>query len=59
MVARASEFAGRVEQEVVARQQAEEQVEQQRKRAEQAEAEVEQLKAKLREMGVDPDTVDI
>ncbi len=53
------ELAAALQQEVVARQQAEEQVEQQRQRAEQAEAEVEQLKAKLREMGVDPGTVDI
>jgi Uma2 family endonuclease len=50
------ELAEALQQEVVARQQAEEQVEQQRQRAEQAEAEVEQLKAKLREMGVDPST---
>ena len=60
------ELAEALQQEVGARQQAEEQVEQERQRAEQerqraeqAEAEVEQLKAKLREMGVDPDTVDI
>ena len=58
------ELAEALQQEVVARQQAEEQVEQERQRAEQerqraeqAEAEVEQLKAKLREMGVVPDTV--
>ncbi len=57
------ELAEALQQEVVARQQAEEQAEQQRQRAEQerqraeqAEAEVEQLKAKLREMGVEPDT---
>jgi Uma2 family endonuclease len=50
------ELAEALQQEVVARQQAEEQVEQERQRAEQAEAEVEQLKAKLREMGVDPST---
>ncbi|MBF2016464.1 MAG: Uma2 family endonuclease [Rivularia sp. T60_A2020_040] len=40
-------------------QQAEEQVEQERQRAEQAEAQVEQLKAKLRELGVEPNTGDI
>jgi Uma2 family endonuclease len=50
------ELAEALQQEVVARQQAEEQVEQERQRAEQAEVEVEQLKAKLREMGVDPST---
>ena len=50
------ELAEALQQEVVARQQAEEQAEQQRQRAEQAEAEVEQLKAKLRELGVEPDT---
>ena len=50
------ELAEALQQEVVARQQAEEQLEQERQRAEQAEAEVEQLKAKLREMGVDPNT---
>lgn len=51
------ELAVALQQEVVARRQAEEQVEQERQRAEQAEAEVEQLKAKLREMGVDPNSV--
>ncbi|MGB3650473.1 MAG: Uma2 family endonuclease [Rivularia sp. (in: cyanobacteria)] len=50
------ELAEALQQEVVARQQAEELLEQQRQRAEQAEAEVEQLKAKLRELGVEPDT---
>ncbi len=50
------ELAEALQQEVVTRQQAEEQAEQQRQRAEQAEAEVEQLKAKLRELGVEPDT---
>ncbi|WP_414624513.1 Uma2 family endonuclease [Calothrix sp. CCY 0018] len=56
------ELAAALQQEVVARRQAEEQVEQERQRAEQqrqraelAEAEVEQLKAKLREMGAYPD----
>ena len=52
------ELAEALQQEVVARQQAEEQVEQERQRAEEAEAQLEQLKAKLREMGVDPDTVE-
>ncbi|MGB6295724.1 MAG: Uma2 family endonuclease [Rivularia sp. (in: cyanobacteria)] len=52
------ELAVALQQEVVARRQAEEQVEQERQRAEQAEAEVEQLKAKLREMGVEPNSVD-
>ena len=50
------ELALALQQEIVARQQAEEQLEQERQRAEQAEAEVEQLKAKSREMGVDPNT---
>ncbi|MBV6625561.1 MAG: Uma2 family endonuclease [Rivularia sp. (in: Bacteria)] len=57
------ELVQALQQEVVARQQAEEQAEQERQRAEQerqraeqAEAEVKQLKAKLREMGVDPNT---
>ncbi len=52
------ELAEALQQEVLARQQAEEQIQQERQRAEQAEAEVEQLKAKLRELSVDPDTVD-
>ncbi len=52
------ELAEALLSEVVARRQAEQQVEQERQRAEQAEAEVEQLKAKLREMGVEPDTLD-
>ncbi|MEL6166346.1 MAG: Uma2 family endonuclease [Cyanobacteria bacterium J06628_3] len=47
------EFAEALQQEVVARKQAESQVEQERQRAEEAEAQLEQLKAKLREMGVD------
>jgi Uma2 family endonuclease len=34
-------------------------LQQERQRAEKAEAEVEQLKAKLRQLGVDPDTVDL
>ena len=50
------ELAEALQQEVVARREAEEQLEQERQRAEQAEAEVEQLKAKLREMGIDPNT---
>ncbi len=52
------ELAEALQQEVVARQQAESQLEQERQRAEEAEAQLEQLKAKLREMGVDPDTVE-
>ena len=52
------ELAEALHQEVVARQQAESQLEQERQRAEEAEAQLEQLKAKLREMGVDPDTVE-
>ncbi|MEA5596474.1 Uma2 family endonuclease [Rivularia sp. UHCC 0363] len=52
------ELAEALQQEVLARQQAEEQIQQERQRADQAEAEVEQLKAKLRELGLDPDTVD-
>ncbi|MGF1672446.1 MAG: Uma2 family endonuclease [Rivularia sp. (in: cyanobacteria)] len=52
------ELAAALQQEVLARQQAEEQVEQERQRAEQAEAQVEQLKAKLRELGVEPNTKD-
>jgi len=42
------ELAQALQQEMLARQQAEE-------RAEQAQSQVEQLKAKLRELGVDPD----
>jgi Uma2 family endonuclease len=42
-------------QEVVARQQAEEQAEQERQRAEQAQLQIEQLKERLRALGVDPD----
>ncbi|WP_322745399.1 hypothetical protein [Plectonema radiosum] len=34
-------------------------LQQELQRAERAEAELEQLKAKLRELGVDPDTVDL
>ncbi|MEB3217447.1 MAG: Uma2 family endonuclease [Nostocales cyanobacterium 94392] len=52
------ELAAALQQEVVARQQAEEQVKQERQRAEQAEAQVEQLKARLRELGVEPETGD-
>lgn len=50
------ELAQALRQEVVARQQAEEQAETERQRAEQAQAEVEKLKAKLRSLGVDVDT---
>lgn len=59
------ELAEALRQEVVARQQAEEQAqqerqraEQERQRAEQAESQVEQLKAKLRSLGVDPDAIE-
>ena len=52
------ELAEALQQEVVARQQAEEQLEQERQRAEEAEAQLEELKAKLRKMGIDPDTVE-
>ena len=50
------ELAEALQQEVVARQQAESQLEQERQRAEEAEAQLNQLKAKMREMGVDPNT---
>jgi multidrug efflux pump subunit AcrA (membrane-fusion protein) len=52
------ELAEALQQEVLARQQAEEQAEQARQRAEQAEAQVEQLKARLRSLGVDPDAIE-
>lgn len=65
------ELAAALQQETVARQQAQEQAEQERQRAEQerqraeqerqraeqAQLQVEQLKAKLRSLGVDPDTL--
>ncbi|MBW4642730.1 MAG: Uma2 family endonuclease [Goleter apudmare HA4340-LM2] len=57
------ELAAALQQEVVARQQAEERAEQERQRAEQerqraehAQLQIEQLKEKLRSLGVDPDT---
>jgi predicted RNA-binding protein associated with RNAse of E/G family len=45
-------------QEVLTRQQAEEQAEQERQRAEQAELQVRQLKERLRSLGVNPDAID-
>ncbi|MGJ5628247.1 Uma2 family endonuclease [Nostoc sp. CALU 1950] len=51
------ELAQALRQEVLARQQAEELVEQERQRAEQAELQIEQLKARLRSLNVDPDTI--
>ncbi|MBR8840063.1 MAG: Uma2 family endonuclease [Stigonema ocellatum SAG 48.90 = DSM 106950] len=47
-----------LQQEVLARQQAEERAEQERLRAEQAEAFVEKLKARLAALGVDPNTLE-
>ncbi len=44
-------------QEVLARQQAEALAEQERQRAEQAESQIEKLKARLRSLNVDPDTI--
>ncbi|BAY76104.1 hypothetical protein NIES25_25530 [Nostoc linckia NIES-25] len=44
-------------QEVLARQQAEERAEQERQRAEEAQLEIERLKAKLRSLNIDPDTI--
>ncbi|QLE39344.1 Uma2 family endonuclease [Nostoc sp. C052] len=52
------ELAQALRQEVLARQQAEELVEQERQRAEQAELQIEQLKARLRSLNVDPDTIE-
>ena len=52
------ELAEALRQEVLARQQAEEQAQQERQRAEQAESQVEQLKARLRSLGVDPDAIE-
>jgi len=52
------ELAETLRQEVLARQQAEEQAQQERQRAEQAESQVEQLKARLRSLGVDPDAIE-
>ena len=43
--------------EVIARQQAEERAEQERQRAELAELQIEQLKARLRSLGVNPETL--
>jgi hypothetical protein len=58
------ELAAALQQEVVARQQAQlqaeqerQRAEQERQRAEQAELQIEQLKARLRSLGVDPDTL--
>ncbi|MEH2039543.1 Uma2 family endonuclease [Nostoc sp.] len=52
------ELAQALRQEVLARQQAEELVKQERQRAEQAELQIEQLKARLRSLNVDPDTIE-
>ena len=52
------ELAQALSQEVLARQQAEERAEQERQRAEQAELQIEQLKARLRSLNVDPDTIE-
>lgn len=59
------ELAEALQQEVLARQQAEAQAqqerqraEQERQRAEQAESQVEELKARLRSLGVDPDAIE-
>ena len=49
------ELAQALREETRARQQAEERVEQERQRAEQVQVQVEQLRAKLRDLGVDPD----
>ncbi|NDJ21950.1 Uma2 family endonuclease [Nostoc sp. B(2019)] len=51
------ELAEALRQEIAARQQAEERAEQERQRAEQAQLQIEQLKARLRTLGVDPDTL--
>ncbi len=53
-----NELAEALRQEVLARQQAEELVEQERQRAEQAELQIEKLKARLRSLNVDPDTIE-
>ncbi|MHC5600014.1 MAG: Uma2 family endonuclease [Nostoc sp.] len=53
-----NELAEALGQEVLARQQAEELVEQERQRAEQAELQIEKLKARLRSLNVDPDTIE-
>jgi len=52
------ELAEALRQEVLARQQAEEQAQQERQRAEQAESQVEQLKARLRSLGIDPEAIE-
>jgi Uma2 family endonuclease len=49
------ELAAALDQEAIARQQAEQRAEQERQRADQAEQEIERLKARLRELGADPD----
>lgn len=53
----ADELVEALRQEVVARQQAEERAEQERQRAEEAQLEIERLKAKLRSLNIDPDTI--
>lgn len=52
------ELAQALREEVLAKQEAQKQAEQERQRAEQAESQIEQLKARLRSLGVDPDSVD-
>lgn len=52
------ELVQALRQEVLARQQAEELAEQERQRAEQAELQIEQLKARLRSLNVDLDTIE-
>ncbi|MBD2413239.1 hypothetical protein FACHB389_18650 [Nostoc calcicola FACHB-389] len=54
----ADELIEALRQEVLARQQAEERAEQERQRAEQAQLEIEKLKAKLRSLNIDPDTIE-
>jgi Uma2 family endonuclease len=52
-----NELAEALGQEVLARQEAEERAEQEHQRAEQAQLEIERLKAKLRSLNIDPDTI--
>ncbi|MCF2148728.1 Uma2 family endonuclease [Desmonostoc muscorum LEGE 12446] len=54
----ADELIEALRQEVLARQQAEERAEAERQRAEQAQLEIEKLKAKLRSLNIDPDTIE-
>ncbi|HLP87564.1 MAG TPA: Uma2 family endonuclease [Nostocaceae cyanobacterium] len=52
------ELAQALREEVLAKQEAQKQAEQERQRAEQAELQIQQLKARLKSLGVDPDSVD-